>query len=107
MVYFFAEPKEIYYVVCSYYDDNTTYRESCQGAILMSEALAQQIKKYRNKLNWSQQKLAGESGLSIGQIQSMEIGRIAEPGKSVLIKLADAFGISLDELVGRKHKKKQ
>ena len=73
----------------------------------MSEALAQRIKKYRNKLNWSQQKLAGESGLSIGQIQSMEIGRIAEPGKSVLIKLADAFGLSLDELVGRKHKKKQ
>ena len=72
----------------------------------MSEALAQRIKKYRNKLNWSQQKLAGELGLSIGQIQSMEIGRIAEPGKSVLIKLADALGLAR-RTRGRKHKKKQ
>jgi transcriptional regulator with XRE-family HTH domain len=67
----------------------------------MSGTLAQRIKKYREKSNWSQQKLAEESRLSIGQIQSMEIGRIADPGKEVLIKLADAFGISIDELIGR------
>lgn len=52
-------------------------------------------------MGWSQQKLAGMSALSIGQIQSMEIGRITDPGKAVLVKLADAFGITLDELVGR------
>lgn len=67
----------------------------------MLGTLAQRIKKYREKLSWSQQKLAEESRLSIGQIQSMEIGRITDPGKEVLIKLADAFGISIDELVGR------
>jgi len=71
----------------------------------MSEVLVNNIKKYRRKKGWSQQRLAEETKLSIGQIRALEVGRIKEPGKTVLIKLADAFGISIDDLVGRKTKK--
>ena len=67
----------------------------------MSEELAQIIKKYRKKHGWSQQRLAEEAKLSHGIIQSLEVARVKSPGKIILVKLADAFGITLDELVGR------
>jgi len=73
----------------------------------MADKLALIIKKYRKKLGWSQQRLAEEAKLSYGIIQSLEIGRIKNPEKTTLIKLADTFNITLDELVDRKPSKQK
>lgn len=66
--------------------------------------LAKNIKKYRKKLGWSQQKLAEKSGLSYNAITKLEQGAAKHPTIQTVMKLADAFKISLDELVGREEK---
>ena len=59
------------------------------------------IKKNREKLGWSQQKLAAEASLSYNAITKIEQGAAKNPRMETLIKIADAFRITLDELVGR------
>ena len=66
--------------------------------------LGQKIKNLRKKAGWSQQKLAEEAGLSYTVITKIEQGVAKRPSIQTMMKLADAFGISLDELVGRKEK---
>ena len=63
--------------------------------------LADQIKKFRKKKAWSQQKLAEKTGLSFNAITKIEQGLAKHPTLKTLIKLSDVFGVSLDELVGR------
>ena len=54
------------------------------------------------KAGWSQQKLAEKAGLSFNAITKIE-QRVAEHlTLKTILKLTDAFGISLDELVDRK-----
>ena len=57
----------------------------------------------RKQKNWSQEKLAVESGISYNTIIKIERGGIKNPKIETVIKLADALGITLDELIGRKH----
>lgn len=64
--------------------------------------LGQQIKKYRNKKKWSQEKLARESGVTYSVITRLEQGVINEPTIQTVMKLADALNLSIDELMGRK-----
>ena len=66
--------------------------------------LAERIKKFRKQKGWSQQKLAEKTGLSFNAITKIEQGRAEHPTLKTLIKLADVFGVSIDELVGRKNK---
>ena len=66
--------------------------------------IAQRFKQLRNKAGWSQQKLAEKAGLSYNVITKIEQGAAKNPNILTIIKLADAFGVSLDELVGRKSK---
>ena len=66
--------------------------------------LAKRIKDLRKKAGWSQQKLAEKAGLSYNAITKIEQGAAKQPTIQTMIKLADAFGISLDELVGRGNK---
>jgi len=66
--------------------------------------LAENIKKYRKKLGWSQQKLAEKSGLSYNAITKLEQGVAKHPTIQTVTKLADAFKISLDELVRKEEK---
>jgi len=68
--------------------------------------LAKRIKSYRKKCKWSQQKLAEKAGLSYNTITKIEQGAAKEPTIQTMIKIADAFGITLDELVGRETKQK-
>lgn len=63
--------------------------------------LAKRIKDLRKKYAWSQQKLAEKSGLSYNTITKIEQGAATKPTIHTMIKIADAFEISLDELVGR------
>ena len=46
--------------------------------------------------------LAEKAGLSFNAITKIEQGAAEHPTLKTLLKLADAFGISLDALVGRK-----
>lgn len=65
--------------------------------------LEQKIKKLRKKAGWSQQKLAEKAGLSYNVITKIEQGVAKRPTIQTMVKLADAFKISLDELIGRKY----
>lgn len=64
--------------------------------------LAKRLKELRKKAGWSQQKLAEKAGLSYNTVTKIEQGVATMPTIQTMMKIADAFNISLDELVGRK-----
>ena len=64
--------------------------------------LSKRLKELRKAKGWSQQKLAEKTELSFNAITKIEQGLAKHPTLKTLTKLADVFGISLDELVGRK-----
>ena len=63
--------------------------------------LSKRVKDFRIKAGWSQQKLAEKAGLSYNAITKIEQGTAKQPTIQTMIKIADAFGVSLDKLVGR------
>jgi transcriptional regulator with XRE-family HTH domain len=63
------------------------------------DTIAGIITKLRKEKNWSQTDLANESGISREMISKYERG-IAMPSVDAAKKVADAFGVSLDYLVG-------
>jgi transcriptional regulator with XRE-family HTH domain len=64
--------------------------------------IGKRIKELRKNKGWSQQKLAEKSGLSFNTITRIEQGIGDSPTLKTLLKLTEAFGVGLDELVGRK-----
>lgn len=64
--------------------------------------LSKRLKELRKKSGWSQQKLAEKAGLSYNTITKIEQGAATRPTIQTMIRIADAFQISIDELVGRK-----
>lgn len=60
----------------------------------------QKLKELRLKLNCTQSQMADFLGVTVRGYRNYELGA-REPELSVLIKLADHFHVSLDELVGR------
>jgi transcriptional regulator with XRE-family HTH domain len=69
--------------------------------------LAKRLKELRKKAGWSQQKLAEKAGLSYNTITKIEQGAATMPTIQTIIKIADAFEISLDELVRRELQRRQ
>lgn len=65
--------------------------------------LKRKIKAERLKRGWTQNKLASLLGVKQFTISDYETGRL-EPNIRMLIKLADAFKISVDELLSHKVK---
>ena len=63
--------------------------------------LGERIKELRKKAGWSQQKLAEKAGLSYNTITKIEQGTAKQPTIQTIVKIADAFGVKIDELVGR------
>ncbi len=63
--------------------------------------LAKRVKECRKQKGWSQQKLAEKTGLSFNTVTKIEQGVGDSPTLKTLLKLADALGVGLDELVGR------
>lgn len=59
----------------------------------------QRLKMYRNSHNMTQKFVAEAIGISLRGYQQYEQGKF-EPNIEKLIKLADIFGITIDELVG-------
>ena len=68
---------------------------------MSSASLEKSIKKLRNKLNMSQDQLAKKANIPFSTLVKIEAGYTRNPSMETLIKIADAFGISIDELVGR------
>lgn len=64
--------------------------------------LAKKVKECRKQKGWTQQKLAEKTGLSFNTITKIEQGIGDSPTLKTLIKLADALGVGLDYLTGRK-----
>jgi transcriptional regulator with XRE-family HTH domain len=64
--------------------------------------IEQRIKQLRKKAGWSQQRLAEKSGLSYTVITKIEQGVAKRPSIQTMVKLADAFSVTIDELIGRK-----
>lgn len=64
--------------------------------------LAKRVKEYRKQKRLTQQKLAEKTGLSFNTITKIEQGIGDSPTLKTLVKLSDALGVSIDELVGRK-----
>jgi putative transcriptional regulator len=65
------------------------------------------FKKLRAKKNLTQEAVARRVGLTYKYYQALEQGKYSNPTAGVLIKLAELFEVSLDELVGRKIPKKK
>ena len=63
------------------------------------------LAKFRKEKGWSQEKLAVESGISYNTIIKIERGGIENPKIATVIKLADALGVTIDEMAGRKNKR--
>lgn len=59
------------------------------------------IRKLRLEREWTQEELADRLGVSRQALGNYE-RELREPGIDLLIKLADTFNVSIDELVGRK-----
>jgi transcriptional regulator with XRE-family HTH domain len=64
-----------------------------------SSMLGQNIKKYRNKLRISQDTLSKYADLTVITVINVESGRTANPTISTVKKLADALGVSIDDLM--------
>jgi transcriptional regulator with XRE-family HTH domain len=64
--------------------------------------LAKNLKRLRKQKKLSQEKLARLVDISYNTISKIEAGKAKNPTFETLSKLSDVFGISIDELVGRK-----
>lgn len=58
------------------------------------------IQKLRKEHEWTQEELANRLGVSRAALGNYEREK-REPDIDILIKMADTFKISIDELVGR------
>ena len=62
---------------------------------------SENIKQLRSQLGFTQKQLGDKLGISPSNISDWENG-ISRPEYENLIKIADIFDVSLDELLGRK-----
>ena len=65
----------------------------------MSSGYLKNLKKIRNKKEWSQEKLAREANISYQTLIKIERGGIKNPKIETIIKLAKALGVSVDDLL--------
>lgn len=63
--------------------------------------ISKRLKELRKEYNWTQQELAQKANLSFNAITKIGQGAARHPILKTLIKLSDAFGVSIDKLVGR------
>ncbi len=62
--------------------------------------LAENMKKYREKYNWSQQKLAEKAGLSYNAVTKIEQSSARQPTIQTVWKIADALDVHPCKLFG-------
>ena len=69
---------------------------------MSSVNLAKRLKELRNKFKITQDKLARKADIPFSTLAKIESGYTPNPSMETLIKIADAFEVGLDELIGRK-----
>ncbi|OGW71345.1 MAG: hypothetical protein A2047_00030 [Omnitrophica bacterium GWA2_41_15] len=69
---------------------------------MSSVNLAKRVKELRNKFKITQDKLARKADIPFSTLAKIESGYTPNPSMETLIKIADAFEVGLDELIGRK-----
>ena len=62
--------------------------------------LSENIKRYRKKLNLTQEALARKANVSYNTVIKLESEGITDPRMETLKKLAQALDVSIDALVG-------
>jgi transcriptional regulator with XRE-family HTH domain len=68
-------------------------------------SIAESLRRLRKASGLTQQKLAEKAGVSMIVVTKIEQGTTRDPAMSSLIKLADVFEVSIDELIDRKFPK--
>jgi len=63
--------------------------------------LNKQIKMFRKQKGWTQSTLGRKAGLLYTTIAGIEQGTALHPTIQTITKIADAFEITIDELIGR------
>jgi len=63
--------------------------------------LSSNIKKLRKQHHLSQEELAKKAGITYSTLIKIESGQNKNPTLETLTKIADAFKIKIDELIGR------
>ena len=61
--------------------------------------IGENIKKYRNKIGISQDLLSKRANLAFHTIAKIEAGSTLDPRIETVKKIADALGVSLDDLM--------
>lgn len=61
--------------------------------------IAKNIRKYRNKQDFSQDKLAKKTGLSFHTIVKIESGDTENPTIETVKKIAGALGVGVEDLI--------
>jgi len=69
---------------------------------MSSVNLAKRLKELRQKYKITQDKLSKKADIPYSTLAKLESGYTPNPSMETLIKIADAFGVGLDELIGRK-----
>jgi transcriptional regulator with XRE-family HTH domain len=69
-------------------------------------ALGMNVKRLREKAGISQQYLATLAGLSMSAVSLVEQGKKPDPRLSTAVAIADALGVTVDELIGPRTKGK-
>jgi transcriptional regulator with XRE-family HTH domain len=64
--------------------------------------LGQRLRKYREDRHWTQATLADQAGVSKPYLSELESGAGRRPSGQILLKLADALGVTVADLLGRK-----
>lgn len=73
---------------------------------MSSVNLSKRIKDLRSKNKLSQDQLSKKANLPFSTLAKIESGYTPNPSMETLIKIADAFDIAIDELLGRRLNKK-
>ncbi len=63
--------------------------------------LNKKLKEYRKKQALSQEQLAKNAEITYTTLIKIESGRNTNPTLKTIVRIADALGVSLDELIGR------
>ncbi|MDO8667958.1 MAG: helix-turn-helix transcriptional regulator [bacterium] len=61
--------------------------------------IAENIKKYRNKMGISQDKLSKLAGVTLHTITKIELGATPDPRINTVKRIADALNASIDDLL--------
>jgi transcriptional regulator with XRE-family HTH domain len=77
-----------------------TERRGGMPTKIIGSTIGERLRRQRLDLDWTQERLAEESGVPQTHLSSLEHGRIADMKTETLKKLATALGVSTDWLLG-------